>query len=50
MCGVFIFTALKYGVVGRKKWIKLPHCVECGIRTNFSNNDNNYIGFKNCII
>jgi hypothetical protein len=42
-----IFTALKYGVVGRKKRIKLPHCVECGICTNYPDDDNNYVGFKN---
>jgi hypothetical protein len=42
-----IFTALKHGVVGRKKRIKLPHCVECGIRTNYPDDNNNYVGFKN---
>jgi hypothetical protein len=47
-CVVYsIFTALIYGVVGREKRIKLPHCIECRIHTNFPDDDNNYVGFKN---
>ena len=40
------YTAAKYGYLGKRKRIPIPRCVEYGIRCNYPDDHEMYIGFK----
>ncbi len=40
------YTSLKHGYLGKHNHVKIPHCVECGTRVNFPDDNNPYVGFK----
>jgi hypothetical protein len=40
------YTNIKHGFLGKSVRRKVPSCVECGIRMNFPDDENNYVGFK----
>ncbi len=39
------YVSLKHGYLGKRNRVRIPHCVECGIRCNYPDEDNFYIGF-----
>ncbi len=40
------YTDMKHGYLGKQKRIKIPYCIECGIRANYPDENNVYVGFK----
>jgi hypothetical protein len=40
------YTSAKHGYLGKHKRVWIPHCMECGIRCNYPDENNNYVGFR----
>jgi hypothetical protein len=40
------YSALKHGYLGRNNRLKVPHCVETGIQSNYTEDDGTYVGFR----
>jgi hypothetical protein len=40
------FTSMKHGYLGKHNRIPIPKCVESGIRLNYPDNNNEYVGFR----
>jgi len=40
------YTSAKHGYLGKRKREPIPHCVECGIRCNYPDDNNCYMGFR----
>jgi hypothetical protein len=40
------FTSMKHHYLGKKKCLPLPYCIQCGIRVNFPDDHNYYVGFR----
>ncbi len=40
------FTSMKHGYLGKRNRIPIPKCIESGIRLNYPDNNNAYVGFR----
>ncbi len=40
------YVSLKHGYLEKRNRVRIPHCVECGIRCKYPDDDNFYVGFR----